>query len=76
MPLLGGVHCRAAFRFSVPKDHAVIRSNLTPDSIAQPSTMKSVEAAVTQSFHLFGAFAGLLPVRPRMRRPVFQQGSA
>ena len=42
----------------------------------EPSTTKSVEAAVTQSFHLFGAFAGVLPVRPRRRRPVFPQGSA
>ena len=31
MPRLGGNHYRAMFRFSVPKDHAVIRVNLTPD---------------------------------------------
>ena len=31
MPRLGGIHYRAMFRFSVPKDHAVIRVNLTPD---------------------------------------------
>ena len=76
MPRLGGIHCRAMFRFSIREDHAVIRVNLTPDFTAQPSTMKSEEAAVTQSFHLFSAFAGLLPVRPRIRRPVSQQGSA
>jgi hypothetical protein len=46
MPLLGGIHYRAAFRFSVQKDHAVIRLNLTPDFIAWRSTTKSVEAAV------------------------------
>ena len=34
MPLLGGIHYRAAFRFSVPKDHAVIRLNLKPELIA------------------------------------------
>jgi hypothetical protein len=34
MPLLGGIHYRAAFRFSAPKSHAVIRLNLTPDLIA------------------------------------------
>jgi hypothetical protein len=34
MPLLGGIHYRAMFRFSVPKDHAVIRYDLKPDFIA------------------------------------------
>jgi hypothetical protein len=34
MPQLGGIHYRAAFRFSVHRDHAVIRSNLKPNFIA------------------------------------------